>query len=772
MFGPISRLFKSVGSKKKKEEQSPFAAPSAVEQAATAEPQFDHVSNATEVPEEDQEILTTGDMITLPLPAIMKQIPKELLGIDAATGAAKCKFRLPKEGVAKQLESGSVKIRFGTIRKSIPSGIFINTNSKDEQEISLPLNLIIKQLDPTIYQRRTTQQIKEIPPEIQDLFGPKGEGLTEVRILKKEELRTQSTSKNSGVTEFKLHKTKQQAASGEVTPAEPPKVPGPKIEVPNSPQISPSTTAAAQVHESSPTISGASLLKAMADNRSANPAPAETKSEPEPVGKPAPEETAAPAAVPSSIPFQPSQPATHLSLAVAQIKRNWPEPVLEEVSRLQLEDSTCAFPVAEVKAGLQQGKLAFRWGQIQSWITPAPEGSGSSPHGDLVLDIPLDVATPLFLRTVILPARQTAASPAGIPDVFANQQRKSEPTKEPAAEMTPGSSPSLPSEIQRQTNESKQSAPAPLPPTQPAVATSQKVESGTSKQAIKIALASVSATWPGEVQKEIQSLGLAGTHLAVPAEFVESGLKAGVIEMPWSRVLSWISDGPDGGLKPANEDVVLKLPLDIIAPMFLQLRRATQSKGLNVPQGIPDLFSAKGEKLSPSLQQEPTNIPPAVELSTATPAPSSVSGKSPQTSVAAKPKKDKERPKNIAELFGEPKKKSWTPNEIVQRTSQLPGVSGALIALQDGLLVAGCLPPGWKTETLAAFIPQMFGRMSQYTKELSIGNLQCLSLYVEKGAVHVYSAGVIYFAVLGQNETSLPVQNLTIIANELSRHTK
>jgi predicted regulator of Ras-like GTPase activity (Roadblock/LC7/MglB family) len=102
----------------------------------------------------------------------------------------------------------------------------------------------------------------------------------------------------------------------------------------------------------------------------------------------------------------------------------------------------------------------------------------------------------------------------------------------------------------------------------------------------------------------------------------------------------------------------------------------------------------------------------------------------------------------------------------------LPGVTGALIALQDGLLVAGSMPPPWKTETIAAFIPQIFGRLTQYTKELQMGEVRTVSFGVDSGTLQIFNAGIIYFAALGLHGGSLPVEDLTLIATELSRHTK
>lgn len=129
-------------------------------------------------------------------------------------------------------------------------------------------------------------------------------------------------------------------------------------------------------------------------------------------------------------------------------------------------------------------------------------------------------------------------------------------------------------------------------------------------------------------------------------------------------------------------------------------------------------------------------------------------------------------PRSLAELFNEPDKRSWTPNDIVNRTSSLPGVAGALIALQDGLLVAACMPPNARTETIAAFVPQIFGRMSQYTRELQMGDASAVSFTVEAGTLQVFSAGIIYFAAFGKPGVHLPLPELQLIATELGRHTK
>jgi predicted regulator of Ras-like GTPase activity (Roadblock/LC7/MglB family) len=162
---------------------------------------------------------------------------------------------------------------------------------------------------------------------------------------------------------------------------------------------------------------------------------------------------------------------------------------------------------------------------------------------------------------------------------------------------------------------------------------------------------------------------------------------------------------------------------------------------------------------------QPAPVPPAP----AQPAPAQPAPAWPAPAATSAPRK---LPQNLAELFGEPEKRHWTPNEIVNKTCQLPGVTGSLIALQDGLLVASCMPPGWTTETIAAFVPQIFGRMNQYTKELKMGELKSVSFNITASTLQIFNAGIIYFAALGRPDAPLPTDSLTIIADELSRHTK
>jgi predicted regulator of Ras-like GTPase activity (Roadblock/LC7/MglB family) len=99
-------------------------------------------------------------------------------------------------------------------------------------------------------------------------------------------------------------------------------------------------------------------------------------------------------------------------------------------------------------------------------------------------------------------------------------------------------------------------------------------------------------------------------------------------------------------------------------------------------------------------------------------------------------------------------------------------VAGSLIALQDGLLVAHCMPRSWKTEAMAAFLPQIFGRINQYGKELNTGDAMAVAITTGAGTLQVYHAGIVYLAALGDPGGTLPLDELQLVAGELGRRSQ
>ena len=116
-----------------------------------------------------------------------------------------------------------------------------------------------------------------------------------------------------------------------------------------------------------------------------------------------------------------------------------------------------------------------------------------------------------------------------------------------------------------------------------------------------------------------------------------------------------------------------------------------------------------------------------------------------------------------------PGRTEWTPPEICRRICGLEGVAGSALALSDGLVLAAQLPAGLKAETVAAFLPQIFGRVSQSAVEMQLGPVTSVALAAGQGRCAIYKAGKLYLAVLGHAGASLPEAVLGRIAAELAK---
>jgi predicted regulator of Ras-like GTPase activity (Roadblock/LC7/MglB family) len=110
-----------------------------------------------------------------------------------------------------------------------------------------------------------------------------------------------------------------------------------------------------------------------------------------------------------------------------------------------------------------------------------------------------------------------------------------------------------------------------------------------------------------------------------------------------------------------------------------------------------------------------------------------------------------------------------TPSEIVFRAMELPGVAGVVIALPDGLKVASQIPADLNGDTLAAFLPQIFARVNQCSRELRMGDLNNLSFTVGNVPWKIFRVNAVYFAAFGRASEALPSVQLAALAIELDR---
>ena len=321
---------------------------------------------------------------------------------------------------------------------------------------------------------------------------------------------------------------------------------------------------------------------------------------------------------------------------------------------------------------------------------------------------------------------------------------------------------------------------------------------------ITVSIAELSETWAEAVRNEINANKLSGSWIGLPLTAVEGVIKSGKIAFPWKALRTWIKPPIPTASSP-YDTTMLELPLKIVTPLFLSELKATRAqKRYSLDEAIPDLFfnSQPPEAVDVSPVAPPAHVAPPAPVALpvqSRPAPQvqvqPVASAYPASFASSRPsdtnyfvRKDQAaQPEQEQEEVQEPEvflKKGTnmpgtaflnryaTPNEIVSKAATLDGVDGALIALPDGLLVASRIPTNMNADTIAAFLPQIFGRVSQCTRELRLGELNNLNFTVGNIPWKIFRVGSIYFAAFGRPGMPLPTAQLVGLAAELDRKAK
>ena len=91
-----------------------------------------------------------------------------------------------------------------------------------------------------------------------------------------------------------------------------------------------------------------------------------------------------------------STDSSPLLVGLTSLAEGWPEAVRQELVQLSLVDAKVALPAEVVERALKQGRVAFTWKTLRSWIKPTPLPAVSA-HDSIVLELPLKVVAPPFL---------------------------------------------------------------------------------------------------------------------------------------------------------------------------------------------------------------------------------------------------------------------------------------------------------------------------------------------------------------------------------------
>jgi predicted regulator of Ras-like GTPase activity (Roadblock/LC7/MglB family) len=280
-----------------------------------------------------------------------------------------------------------------------------------------------------------------------------------------------------------------------------------------------------------------------------------------------------------------------------------------------------------------------------------------------------------------------------------------------------------------------------------------------------VPLTSLAEGWPEAVRQELVQLNLLDAKVALPAEIVERALKQGRVAFTWKTLRSWIKPTPLPTVS-VHDSVVLELPLKVVAPPFLARQKEVTKlrKKVSVDADIPNLFfgfpqPAAASPTVASAASPSASRPEETNFYVWDDSTESVRVQDDGLKGAASP-----GTKFVA--------KYATPNEVVSRAAALDGVAGALIALPDGLMVASRLAPDLNGDTLAAFLPQIFGKVNQCTKELRMGELNNVNFTVGNVPWKIFRVNAIFFAAFGRAGGPLPTAHLAALATELDHKPK
>jgi predicted regulator of Ras-like GTPase activity (Roadblock/LC7/MglB family) len=283
---------------------------------------------------------------------------------------------------------------------------------------------------------------------------------------------------------------------------------------------------------------------------------------------------------------------------------------------------------------------------------------------------------------------------------------------------------------------------------------------------VSAALTDLCGMWPDAIKNEISSSSLAHARVALLSTLILPGLKRGRIVVPWKQLRLLALPGSDPS---PNDKVELEVPLKVIAPLFVaaQMKPQHSQTKASVSAEIPDLFfgfpqpsaaaPAPAAPVVPPLPKTPDQAGPDTNYYTlADKAGGSIAEDAAPMHPLVAPQTD------FSHRLSQPK-------EVVARATALPGVAGAIVAMQDGLRVACQVPGEFNGDTLAAFLPQIFERVNQCTRELRMGALNNVNFTVGNVPWKIFRVNSVYFAAFGRTGEPLPSAQLAQLAAELDR---
>ena len=662
--------------------------------------------------------MPTIEVAHLSLAAIVERFPEELKPLLLGEPDPNATVALPMPTILKQLPSGSVKMSLASLHRQA-HGLLAPLPPGDKRSVDVPLAEVFRHLRPEALRRRADQRPVAVPESGFNLFS--------------------DASNPYAIA------PDADAVQAEAEP-EPIDIPEEEPEAPAAP---------------APGLKPPPAMRAPFANGTTEDHPSETMpraitpppgfAPPSGVRTPIPAKAAPVPAAPASRATPPrsginkaaaaaagpvAKPTGEtITVAVSSISAGWPEEIVAELGALD-PATKVTLPSAELSAGLAKGKVTFLWKQIHAWLEPAASGT-SAVAGETALSLPLKVIAPLFLKSQKPSAERKAFRlDESIPSLFTDGRPPPPPKPVAPPEPEPAPEPEAiapaPEMVSAPAVEAEAPAPAPAAEVETPAAEAPAVET----PAVETPVPAPAVIPAPEIAPAAEVAPAVEAAPVVPAPEV-----APVVEAAAEPVLR-IAPEPTPAA-PAPEPVPEPAPAEVAAPVA-------------APAPAAEVTPAPAPAPAVAAEVAPVATPAAPVAAEPEPAPVAQTVKFSET---------------VGELFGQPNKKHWTPADLVKGIVTLPGVAGAIVALQEGLPVTAVLPEGVKSDVVAAFLPQIFARLNQYAGEMKLGDVDDLLFTTHGAHCQIYRLGYIYFAVLGKAGEALPWHELHLVTEELARQT-
>jgi|GEM_PF-2006359 len=261
--------------------------------------------------------------------------------------------------------------------------------------------------------------------------------------------------------------------------------------------------------------------------------------------------------------------------------------------------------------------------------------------------------------------------------------------------------------------------------------------------------------WPQELKRRLELHGFEDATLAIPITYLEAELKKGRFACPAETLASWLKEWQARRLFVSAHVLTLELPLNVIVPKYLQLRRKPPTETHKLSPPIPQTSEVSSY---PPTTRDQTDVFSLAQLG-----------------IRWKPVSETKQ-KNAAESTPHYLSKSHdgtmrrsSPHDIISQALALPGVDGALITIGKGVIIAADLPKPINPQGAAELIHNAFETINQTVTVLRDGYTNRLSFTVSKRTWAIFKRGPLYLGAVSKLGQPLPEEALGLLADELEQ---